>query len=111
MTTTEITVANKAKLFRGLGDGSRLAILEALCEGSRSVTEIVEATALTQPNVSNHLACLLDCGLVRREQRGRFVYYDLSDARIEQLLALAAGVLADVAGGLDACRRYDGSSS
>lgn len=111
MTTTEITVANKAKLFRGLSDGSRLAILEALCEGSRSVTEIVEATALTQPNASNHLACLLDCGLVRREQRGRFVYYDLSDARVAQLLTLAATLLADVAGGVEACHRYEGSAS
>lgn len=48
----------KAKLFRGFSDSSRLAILEVLRSGSRTVGEIVEATGLTQSNASNHLGCL-----------------------------------------------------
>ena len=64
------SLALKAKLFRGFADPSRLAIVEALRRGSRSVSEIVEITGLTQPNTSNHLACLLDCGLVERGQQG-----------------------------------------
>lgn len=48
----------KAKLFRGLSDASRLAILESLREGPLSVTEIVKASGLTQSNASNHLGCL-----------------------------------------------------
>jgi len=107
---TEPGLATKAKFFRGLSDGSRLAILEELRGGARSVSEIVEVTDLTQPNVSNHLACLLDCGLVVREQRGRFAFYSLADARIEDLLALAANLLTEVACGVDACGNYRGRS-
>lgn len=59
---TRAALALKAKLFRGFADPSRLSILEALRDGSLSVGEIATATALSQPNVSNHLSCLLDCG-------------------------------------------------
>lgn len=110
-TATDISLTTKAKLFRGLSDGSRLAILEALREGTRSVGEVVSVTGLTQSNVSNHLACLLDCGLVTREQRGRFVYYELADAQVEELLALAGTLLMSVAQGVDACCRYEAGRS
>lgn len=97
----------KAKLFRGFADPSRLAILEALRPGPRSVGDVVATTTLSQPNVSNHLACLHDCGLVSREQHGRHVYYQLSDARVATLLNTADEVLADVAQGVYDCTRYE----
>ena len=62
-----------AKLFRGFADPSRLAILQALRDGPRSVGQLVATTGLSQPNVSNHLACLRDCGLVASERVGRRV--------------------------------------
>jgi ArsR family transcriptional regulator, cadmium/lead-responsive transcriptional repressor len=109
MLTTEFaqSLGLKAKFFRGFADASRLAILELLRGGARSVTEIVEATGLTQSNVSNHLACLLDCGLTVREQKGRFAIYDLADGRVEALLAGADEILADVAKGVYVCPRYE----
>ena len=79
----------QAKLFRGFGDPSRLAILEALRDGPLTVGEIVQATGLSQSNVSNHLGCLRDCGLVTSEQNWRYVTYQLSDDRVGDLLALA----------------------
>lgn len=106
-TAIEIPLALKAKLFRGLSDGSRLAILEALRAGPRSVGEIVDVTGLSQSNTSNHLACLLDCGLVVREARGRFAYYALADERVAALLVLADALLADTATGVAGCSRYD----
>jgi ArsR family transcriptional regulator, cadmium/lead-responsive transcriptional repressor len=66
----------------------------------------VQATGLTQSNVSNHLGCLRDCGLVASEQRGRYVRYRLSDERVAQLLNLADELLADVAKGVYQCTRY-----
>ena len=109
MLTTEFgpSLAAKAKLFRGFSDPSRLAIVETLRQGPRSVGEIVEIAGLTQSNVSNHLACLLDCGLVEREQRGRFAYYRLSDARLHRLLGLADEVLEEVAEGVYVCPRFE----
>jgi len=96
----------KARLMRGLADASRLSILEALRRGPLTVTEIVAATGLSQPNASNHLACLRDCGLVRAEARGRSTLYQLSDPRVDQLLHLADELLAEVARGVYACTRY-----
>ena len=88
-TIPTIPLDSRAKLFRGLCDSSRLSILEALRGGPHSVSELVEATFLGQPNVSNHLSCLLDCGLVVRDQYGRFGIYSLDDERVEGLPALA----------------------
>jgi len=53
-----VDILTKAKLFRGFGDSSRLAILECLTGGPRMVREITEATGLSQPLVSMHLMCM-----------------------------------------------------
>ena len=106
--TFETTLLNvKARLFRGFSDPSRLKILEALRAGELTVGAIVERTSLSQSNVSNHLACLRDCGLVTAEARGKFVVYRLSDPRVEELLHLAESLLADVARGVYECTRYN----
>lgn len=99
----------QAKLFRGFSDSSRLAILRALLDGPRAVGEITAQTGLSQPNTSNHLACLRDCGLVTTEQAGRFVLYALSDKRIAHLLRLADEILAEVAKGVYECVHYEKS--
>ena len=99
----------KAKLFRGFADPSRLALLNALRDGEMTVTELVEATGLSQPNASAHLACLRDCGLVLSRPEGRFVYYDIADGRTEELLHEADEILQAVAERIYACLRYDGS--
>ncbi len=99
-------LALKAKLFRGFSDPSRLSILEVLRQGPRTVSDIVTATGLSQSNVSNHLGCLRDCGLVVADQDGRYTIYHLSDDRVDQLLQLADIILADVARGVYECTRY-----
>src|SRR5207237_1128480 len=61
-----------AKYFRGLGEPTRLRILELLRdEGELSVGELVKRLGVPQPKVSNHLACLRWCGFIeaRREHR------------------------------------------
>lgn len=100
----------QAKLFRGFSDASRLAILRALLDGPHTVGEIVEMTGLSQPNTSNHLACLRDCGLVTTQQQGRFVRYELSDARTSHLLTLADEILGEVARGVYECVNYSNAN-
>ena len=97
----------QAKLYRGFGDTSRLAILQALRSGPLTVGEIVQDTGLSQSNASNHLACLRECGLVVSEQNWRFVTYQLSDDRVGELLELAESLLSDVARGVYECTRYN----
>ena len=107
MTTEKVGLATKAKLFRGFGDPSRLVILEALADGPKKVSEIVRITGLSQPNVSSHLSCLRDCGLVTTQQHGQYVICQLSDPRVQSLLDLAGSLLADVAQGVYECTRYN----
>jgi ArsR family transcriptional regulator, cadmium/lead-responsive transcriptional repressor len=107
MTQVARETSIKAKLFRGFSDMSRLSLLEALRAGPCTVTALVEQTGLTQSNVSNHLACLRDCGLVIASAQGRYSLYQLSDERVATLLGLADELLNETAHGVDACPRYE----
>lgn len=95
-----------AKLLRGLGDLSRLRVLEILRDGPLSAGEIVRRTGLSQPNASMHLYCLADCGLVTWDRDGRFVYYRIADKRIVRLLDQVEDVLLHVGPLIEACPRY-----
>lgn len=103
------SVALRAKLFRGFSDPSRLSILSSLLDGPRAVNEIVEETGLAQSNVSNHLSCLSECGLVLCERDGRYRRYRLSDPQVGILLDLADDLLAEVARGVHVCVNYEPS--
>ncbi len=103
----DLAVTLKAKMFRGLADPSRLLIIEALRDGEQTVGQVVEATGLSQPNASTHLACLQDCGLVTRRQQGRHVYYALADVRMEDVLRAVEGMLSEVADNVYRCTRYE----
>ena len=96
----------KAKLFRGFADLSRLAILETLRDGPRTVGDIADDTGLSQPNVSNHLACLLECGLVGRVQQGRFAVYSLADAKAEAILRISDELIEAARVGIESCSHY-----
>lgn len=95
----------RAQLFHGFSDRSRLAIVEVLLGGESRVADIVAATRLSQPNVSMHLACLWECGLVAREKRGREVHYRLVDG-VDGVFAAADRVLERAGGTVGACPRY-----
>lgn len=70
-------------LFRELAEPSRRGILQELKHGPRNVSEIVAATGLKQPNVSNHLSKLRARGIVVARKVGREVYYSLASPEIE----------------------------
>lgn len=95
----------RAVFFHALADHSRLAILGELELGERRVSDLVERSGLTQSNVSKHLACLWECGLVERERRGREIHYRLV-AGIAELLGSADAVLALTSERVRACPRY-----
>jgi DNA-binding transcriptional ArsR family regulator len=97
----------KAKLFRGLGDSTRLSILESLRAGEKSTSQIVEEVGQSQSNVSNHLACLLDCGLVKNRRQGRNIYYSLSDKKVSKLLEESDAILFEIAREIYECVNYE----
>lgn len=99
----------QAKFFRGFTDPARLVILEALVDAPRTVGELAAIAELSQPATSNHLACLLDCGLVTRERRGRYGVYSIADPRVASLLAIGTEMLQDHAAQVAACTHMGGS--
>jgi DNA-binding transcriptional ArsR family regulator len=60
-------------------------ILDTLCEGAKTVSQIAGATGLSQFDVSNHLEPLLDCGCVTQRNADHSVLYGLSVPRLLQL--------------------------
>jgi DNA-binding transcriptional ArsR family regulator len=95
------------KYFRALGDPTRVRILELLRQGELSVSELVDRLALSQPKVSNHLACLRWCGFLVTRREHPTVLYRIADDRVIELLALGRALLADNAEHVAACRRVD----
>ena len=75
-------------LSQALAEPSRRALLENLRFGARTVTQLVDATALKQPNVSNHLAKMKQQGIVRSERIGRQVFYSLSTPFADVLMRM-----------------------
>ncbi len=84
-----------AQRFRALGDATRLALLQALFEKERTVQELCAATRTSQANASQHLALLLERGLVARRRDGVFTYYRIADGSLEQLCRLVCRSLAE----------------
>ena len=84
-------MAELAERFRALGEPARLAILDALRDGERTVSELVDATGQAQANVSRHLAVLHGAGFVVRRRDGAFVRYTVSDLQVYQLCDLVCG--------------------
>ncbi len=98
-------VRASARFLKGLGDATRLRILDVLLERERTVGELVEVLELSQARVSTHLACLRWCGYVQARKEGRRVWYAVRDHRIERLLRLVAALAAPNARHLASCTR------
>lgn len=71
-----------SRLFAALSSPARSAIVHLLTEGEHTVGELVEATGLSQPLVSQHLRVLRGAQLVTPHRRGRHVGYSLSDEHV-----------------------------
>jgi DNA-binding transcriptional ArsR family regulator len=81
-----------APVMKALSDENRLAILLAIAERDRSVTELTDATGLPQTLVSHHLKCLRDNGLVTVTAQGRSNVYSLCCAAVADPLELLAAL-------------------
>jgi len=74
--------AASIRLFKALGDESRLRILRLLASGDLYLTEIAERMGLSKPTISHHLAQLRAAGLVTITDAGALTYYSLRRDRI-----------------------------
>ena len=85
-----------AFLAKSLSDENRLRILLCVSNGKKSVSSIVEALGLSQPLVSHHLKELKRSLLVSIERSGPFIYYELVDSRIIDVIRTLSTVATDL---------------
>jgi DNA-binding transcriptional ArsR family regulator len=64
-----------AELFGILATPMRLRILSALCDGEKSVTQLLAEIDTTQPNLSQHLNLLYRSGVLAKRKEGTQVIY------------------------------------
>ena len=91
----EFGVRPLTKLFRALGDETRLRIVALLSHGELCVCHLEKALNLSQPNVSRQLGILRATGIVDARRDGSWMYYALAPqdhdtvkAMLDQLVKL-----------------------
>jgi DNA-binding transcriptional ArsR family regulator len=89
-----------------LGDPTRLAILLALWHGERRVVDLVQELETSQSNVSGHLACLKECGLVADRPEGRQVFYRIAVLEVQDVLRAAEEISEATGYAIELCPNY-----
>lgn len=75
-----------------LADPTRRRVLVQLIEGPGYPAEMAEEFGASRANLSNHLACLRECGLVTATAEGRRVRYELTGQRLAEGLRILAAL-------------------
>lgn len=77
------------KIFFGtLVSESRLKIINLLRKDKKNVTELIKELNLDQTRISHDLARLRQCGFVKTERSGKFIYYKLNEETIKPIMTL-----------------------
>ncbi|WP_407716007.1 ArsR/SmtB family transcription factor [Comamonas testosteroni] len=73
-------------MLKLLGNEDRLLLLCQLAQQERTVSELEQLTGVSQPTLSQQLGILRREGLVSTRREGKFIWYQLADARALQLM-------------------------
>ena len=68
-----------SRLFRALGDETRMRIIALLVHGELCVCHVESALGLNQPNCSRQLGILKSAGVVESRRDGTWVYYRITE--------------------------------
>lgn len=83
-----------AEYFAVLSGPARLRILHAVCDGEKTVSDIIGITGLSQTNASQHLALMYRAGVLRRRKSGAQVLYEIADQKVVDLCRLVCTMVA-----------------
>ncbi len=84
-----------ARVGKALSNANRLALLEFVAQGARSVEQLAKVSGLSIANASQHLRELRQAGLVTARKEGLRVYYELSGDDVIELLDVIRRVAED----------------
>ena len=80
------TAVRLAELFKTLADPTRARMISALSSAELCVNDLTAILGMEQSAVSHQLQTLRRGRLVKRERRGRLIYYSLDDEHVRDLL-------------------------
>ena len=81
-----------ARIGTALADPTRRRVLVHLVDGPGYPAEMAWDFGVSRANLSNHLTCLRECGLVTATAEGRRVRYELADQRLAEGLRILAAL-------------------
>ena len=84
-----------AKIFKALGDETRLEIVRMLASKERCVCAFLNAFNMTQPAISNHLRVLREAGVVLDARDGRWIFYRLNPEAFKAIESFCGITLPD----------------
>jgi ArsR family transcriptional regulator, arsenate/arsenite/antimonite-responsive transcriptional repressor len=79
-----LDIKSVSRLFKALGDDTRLRIVALLSHGELCVCHVEQALAISQPNASRQLAILRAAGVVEPRRAGNWIYYRLASQSDEE---------------------------
>ena len=82
-----------ARVLKAVADPIRLAILDQVRDGERSVQQIAEGVGAERSNVSRHLAVLAAAGVLTSRKDGVKVFYGLRTPCILSLFTCVCNVI------------------
>ncbi|OGW26455.1 MAG: hypothetical protein A2X59_08755 [Nitrospirae bacterium GWC2_42_7] len=85
----------QAEVCKTLSSPKRLEILNALKDGEKTVSELVDILGVPKANVSQHLAVMRHKGILRSRRNGVNIYYTLASSKVIQACLLMREVLTD----------------
>lgn len=102
--TEDLEIASA--LFHGLAEPKRIQILQRLLDGEARVVDLVGELGGSQSNISAHLACLKDCGMVVDRPEGRQSFYSIAHPELVDLLRAAEKLLEINGHQIEVCPKY-----
>jgi DNA-binding transcriptional ArsR family regulator len=75
-----------SRLFRAIGEPSRLRLLSRLAQGEMCVTQIAACEQESLPTISQRLRILRAENLIVRRRRGKHINYALADQHVMDLV-------------------------
>jgi DNA-binding transcriptional ArsR family regulator len=90
--SVQVDLGTLSRVGTALADPTRRRVLVQLIDGPGYPAEMAEDFGATRANLSNHLACLRECGLVTATAEGRRVRYELADQRLADGLRILAAL-------------------
>ena len=88
----DLDLGTLSRIGMALADPTRCRVVVHLSGGPGYPAEMAGEFGTSRANLSNHLACLRECGLVTATAEGRRIRYELADPRLADGLRILAGL-------------------